>query len=161
MITSDKRVWERLKKNFLKQEQTKLQLGWFESDRYGSENDNLPMAQVAAWNEMGHNNGEGSLVPGAETPPRPFMRVGLRKELKSGSNDKEFKKIVQAVAEGKSVFQPMRESGPAFKRTLQETMMRWDTPPNADFTVDLKGFNDPLYHTGQLISSVGFKVGDE
>lgn len=50
-ITVDKKVWEKLKKNFLKAEQASIDVGWFQSDRYGPENDNLPMAQVAQWNE--------------------------------------------------------------------------------------------------------------
>lgn len=157
-VQVDKRVWEKLKKNFIAAEKASVQVGWFESDRYGPENDNLPMAQVAMWNELGHNNGEGSLVPGSETPPRPFMRVGFKNALESGQNDKNFRMIVEAVAEGKSVFQPMRIAGPAFRQTLQEVMMKWDTPPNSDFTIDQKGFNDPLYETGQLIMNVGFRV---
>lgn len=157
-ITVDKKEWERLKKNFLKAERASIDVGWMESDRYGPENDNLPMAQVAKWNEEGHNNGQGSLVTGSETPPRPFMRVGFKNALLSGQNDKNFRMIVDAVAEGKNIFQPMRIAGPAFRQTLQEVMMRWDDPRNSDFTIDQKGFNDPLYHTGQLIAGVSFMV---
>lgn len=158
-ITVDKTKWNLLKKQLLKAEQLEGKLGWFAEDRYGANNDNLPMAQVAAWNDQGHNNGEGSLIPGAETPPRPFMRIGLPRALESGVNDKEFRAIVQAVLDGKSTLLPLQQASNDFRDTLRTVMLNWSTPPNAPITVELKGFNDPLVNTGELIANVNYKVG--
>lgn len=157
-ITVDKSVWNKLKKNFRQAEQVEGRLGWFPEDRYGSDNDNLPMAQVAKWNEEGHNNGVGSLVPGAETPPRPFMRVSFRNSLKAGANDKEFRQIVQAVVEGKSVLQPLKYAGEAFENTLRKAMIDFKSPGNAALTIEMKGFDDPLIETSQLVANVNYKV---
>lgn len=157
-LTVDKRQWEKLKKNFIEAQKVEGRLGWFPEARYGPENENLQMAQVAKWNEEGHNNGSGALIPGAETPPRPFMRVSLRNELVSGSNDKEFRRMVEAVAEGKSILQPLKQAGNEFKNTLRQVMIDFDDPKNAALTIQLKGFDDPLINSGQLVANVDYKV---
>src|SRR4030065_2085472 len=100
MLTVDKSVWEKLKKNFRQAELQEGRLGWFPEDRYGSDTNNLPMAYIAMLNEEGHRNGADAVIPGAETPPRPFMRINLRDELRRGVNDKEFKAMGVAVANG-------------------------------------------------------------
>lgn len=157
-ITVDKKAWEKLKKNFLEAESYEGRLGWFPENRYSSDNENLAMAQVAKWNEEGQNNGIGALIPGAETPPRPFMRVNLRNKLISGSNTREFKNIVEAVANGKSILQPLKQAGNEFQDTLQDVMRDFDNPGNAPLTIALKGFDDPLRNSGQLIENVNYKV---
>ena len=154
----DKSAWNKLKKNFLQAESVEGRVGWFESDRYGSDNDNLQMAQVAKWNDLGHNNGAGALIPYSETPPRPFMRVSFKNALKAGVNDKEFKEMVVAVASGKSIMQPLKSAGTEFKNTLRKVMIDFDNPRNSDITEALKGFNDPLIETSQLVANVNYEV---
>ena len=145
-ITVDKKVWLNLKKEFVKAELYEQQLGWQPEARYGPSNDNLQMAQVAKWQDDG--------VASKNIPPRPFMRVGLRDALKSGKADDSFKRIIMAVTSGKGVFKALYQEGDSFRQILRQVMLDWDTPPNADRTVDLKGFNDPLIDTSQLISNV-------
>lgn len=157
-ITVNKSAWNKLKKELLKAEQYEGRVGWFPEDHYGSDNENLQMAQVAKWNEEGHNNGAGSLVPDAETPPRPFMRVSFRNALKAGANDREFREIVQAVVEGKSVMQPLKSAGKAFENTLRKVMIDFNNPGNAALTIEMKGFDDPLIKTSQLVANVNYKV---
>ena len=154
----DKSAWEKIKKNLLKADTHEVQLGWFPENVYGSDNSNLPMAYVARLNEEGHVNGFDSLVPGAITPPRPFMRVGLAGALKAGANKDDFKDMVQAVLTGKSVLTAMQKSTTNFERTLRKVMLDWDTPPNAPLTIEMKGFDDPLINSGELIANVTAKV---
>jgi len=154
----DKSGWEKLKKNFLKAESHEVQLGWFEENQYGTDNDNLKMAQVAQWNNEGHINGSNSLVPGAITPPRPFMTVGLPGAFKAGANKDDFKDMVVAVLKGESVLTAMQKTTNNFERTLRKVMLDWDTPPNAPLTVELKGFDDPLVNSSELIANVTAKV---
>lgn len=149
-LTVDKRVWLDLKKSFVKAEMFENQLGWFEDNRYGSDNDNLPMAQVAQWIEEG--------VPSKRIPERAFMRVGLDDRLKGGENKESFKRIITAVANGQDVFKALHKEGDSFRQTLRQVMMDWDTPPNADRTVDLKGFDNPLIESSELISNVSVKT---
>ena len=147
-ITKDTKGWDKLKKNLLQLDKNELHVGWFDTS-YGSENDNLAHAQVAQWNEEGTST----------SPPRPFMRSGFNDAIKSGSNDQDFRNIINAVLSGKSSLVALKASGSAFAATLKETMRQWSSPPNAPSTVAQKGFNDPLNETGELINNVSFEVG--
>lgn len=149
----DKSGWEKLKKSFQQAEVYNVNLGWFEDQRYDSTNDNLQMATVAQWNNEGHINDNGSL-----TPPRPFMSVGLPGAFKAGANKDDFKDMVDAVLTGKSVLAAMQKSSNNFERTLRKVMLDWDTPRNAPLTIELKGFDDPLVETSELIANVTAKV---
>lgn len=154
----DKSGWEKLKKSLQQAEIYNVNLGWFEGQNYGSDNDNLPYAQVAQWNNEGHTNDSSAAFPGTETPPRPFMTVGLPGAFKAGANKDDFKDMVQAVLTGKSVLVAMQKSTTNFERTLRKVMLDWDTPRNSPITEALKGFNNPLVDSSELIANVTAKV---
>lgn len=154
----DKSGWEKLKKSIVELDQNQINLGWFDNNRYGSDNSNLPMAYVASLVEGGHINGPDAVFPGAITPPRPFMRVGLRDAIKTGTNKLQFKYMIEAVLAGQSTLSVLQKSTSVFEQTLRKVMLDWDTPRNSPITVALKGFNDPLRNTGELIASVTAKV---
>jgi hypothetical protein len=154
----DRSGWEKLKKNLKEAEIYNVNLGWFPENVYGPDNDNLQMSQVAQWNNEGHINGANSLVPGAITPPRPFMSVGLPGAFKAGANKGDFEDMVQAVLTGKSVLTAMQKSTTNFERTLRKVMLDWDTPRNAPLTVEMKGFDNPLVDSSELIANVTAKV---
>jgi len=149
-LTVDKKVWNNLKKSFAKAEMFEDQVGWQADAVYGSDNENLPMAQVAQWQEEG--------VASKNIPPRPFMRVGFKAALSKGANDASFKRIVTAVANGQDVFKALHKEGDSFRQTLRQVMIDWDTPRNAPTTVELKGFDDPLIETSELISNITSKT---
>lgn len=149
-LTVDKKVWNNLKKSFAKAEMFEDQVGWQADAVYGSDNENLPMAQVANWLEEG--------VASKNIPPRPFMRVGFKAALSKGANDASFKRIVTAVANGQDVFKALHKEGDSFRQTLRQVMIDWDTPRNAPTTVELKGFDDPLIETSELISNITSKT---
>ena len=100
-LTVDKKVWNNLKKSFAKAEMFEDQVGWQADAVYGSDNENLPMAQVAQWQEEG--------VASKNIPPRPFMRVGFKAALSKGANDASFKRIVTSVANGQDVFKALHK----------------------------------------------------
>lgn len=154
----DKSGWDKIKKNLRQVEIYNVNVGWFEENVYGPDNSNLPMAYVARLNEEGHVNGFDSLVPGAITPARPFMRVGLMGALKAGANKDDFKDMVQAVLTGKSVLVAMQKTTNNFERTLRKVMLDWDTPRNAPLTIEMKGFDNPLVESSELIANVTAKV---
>jgi hypothetical protein len=155
--TVDLSGWNKLKKQLLTLDKTELRVGWFDTS-YGADNDNLPHAFVASLNEFGHVNGTGSLVPGAITPPRPFIRVGFRDYMKTGRGEESFKTIISAVMRGETALQTYSIIGPVLVKGLQTVMDAWDSPPNARLTRELKGFNDPLNETHELIDNVSFEV---
>jgi hypothetical protein len=157
-FTVDKSQWEKVKRQLLLLDNAELRIGWFDTS-YGADNDNLPHATVAALNEYGHTNGAGSLFPGTQTPPRPFMRVGFRDYMKSNKSVPNFQKIINNVLKGQTALRSYGSVGPVFVRALQGVMDAWDSPPNSRITQELKGFNNPLVKTHELIDNVSFDVG--
>lgn len=145
--------WDKIKRSLLKKTPS-IETGWFAGQSYGSDNDNLPYATVAQWNNEGHRNDNGSI-----TPPRPFMSMGLARALNVGANRDDFKDMIQAVVSGRSVMTVLNKAGTNFERTLRKVMLDWDTPRNAPLTIELKGFDDPLVETSELIANVNSRVG--
>lgn len=144
-LTVDTKKWDKLKKDLQQLDNIKMKLGW-DSTHYGPENDNLPHAFVAQMLEEGTE----------KIPPRPFMRVGLKQELKTDT--KAFAMMIQSVTSGKSALSAAKTASPAFVAMLKKIMNEWSSPPNAPGTVAEKGFNNPLIHTGELRDSVQVKV---
>jgi hypothetical protein len=151
-ITKNTAQWDKIKANLLKNIPS-IQTGWFEGQNYGSDNDNLPFATVAQWDNEGHRNDNGSV-----TPPRPFMSMGLAGALQAGANKDDFKDMIQVVASGNSVMTVLNKAGTNFERTLRKVMLDWDTPRNAPLTIALKGFDDPLVETSELIANVNSRI---
>ncbi len=141
-LSVDTKKWDKLKKDLQQLDNIKMKLGWFDT-HYGSENDNLPHAYIAALQEE---------VIG----PRPFMRVGLKSALKQ--DPKAFAAIIESVANGRSALSAAKVVAPVFVPMLQKVMNDWMTPPNSRVTVLEKGFNNPLIDTGELRDSIQVKV---
>lgn len=147
----DDSVWKKMKKELLKANQMEVQAGIVEPTNYGSDNDNLSVAQVWQWQEEG--------LPAQNIPTRPAIRVGFMAPIKSGSYNALFVESMQRIAEGKSTFkQEYTRIGTKAKVDLKKAVADWDTPPNAPFTVAEKGFNNPLIDSGLLYESIDFKI---
>lgn len=147
----DTSVWDRMKKDLLKASGQEVQVGIVEPVHYGSDNDNLAVAQVWQWQEEG--------LPAKNIPTRPAIRVGFMAPIKKGSYDKLFADSMQRIAEGKSTFkQEYIKLGTVAKVDLKKAVAEWDTPRNAPLTVALKGFDNPLIDSGLLYESIDFKI---
>lgn len=147
-IEKDTKAWENIKKQSKLINDYETETGWFPENRYGSDNENLQMAQVAQWNNEGH------ALQGV--PPRPFMTVGFPRAIKS--RKEIFQGVVQALVEGKNALVAMKANERILEDTLRQVMIDWDTPPNSPRTVEAKGFNDPLINTSQLVANVTSKT---
>lgn len=148
-INKDTSMWDAMKKNVFQPNPDELKVGFFPESNYGPSNDNLPVAQVAQWNEEGT----------ATNPPRPFMRVGLSGVMKSSEQQVKFKESVQRLVEGKTSFkQEYTLMGKELSSELQNVISRWSTPPNSAKTIEEKGSNDPLVWTGTMLESVKYKI---
>lgn len=153
-ITVDTSGWDKIKKNLLQATQENLKIGWFENSRYNSDNDNLPVAQVAQWNEESSIN----------NPPRPFIRFGFMPKLKGPEYRKVFEASIANVLQGNTTLKAeYNKLGPILVKEMKDVITDWDTPPNSPRTIEAKGFDDPLVWTGRMRESVEFKVerGDE
>lgn len=149
----DKSGWNKLKKELLKGSNLEVQVGIVEPTYYGSDNDNLSLAQVWQWQEEG--------LPSQNIPTRPAIRVGFMTPIKKGSYDKLFVESMQRIASGNSTFkQEYTKIGTQAKVDLKKAVADWDSPRNAPLTVELKGFDNPLIDSGLLYDSIDSKVAN-
>lgn len=131
-------------------------VGWFSGQNYGPENQNLPIAQVAQWQEEGVAGGQGN---GSGIPSRPFIRsffIGLKKSA-------PFKTYVANelrlyLAGQKTSRAVAKTLGEFIRQGLQETIIKWTYIRNADSTIAKKGRNDPLVDTGLMARSITIKI---
>lgn len=152
-IKSDLREWEALVKRLNTLSSLDLQVGFFEDAKYGPENNNLPVAVVASWQE------QGNPVFNVNYPPRPFMRSGLGGSLRNGDYKKEMAQIfTNVMVRNRSPQKELSGLGKQLSEKLSEIIYAWDTPPNSPSTVAQKGFNDPLVETATMAESTDYKV---
>lgn len=148
-LTVDKSVWEKMKKNLRRGDNLEIRLGIFPESMYGPENDNLPVAQVFKWNELGTET----------APPRPAFRVGFLAPVRKGMYNSYFRDSLKDILEGKTTFaKEYKILGNMMEKDLKEVIEDWSTPPNAPLTVELKGFNNPLIETEKMLNSIESKV---
>ena len=146
----DDKVWRKMKANLMKAKDSSIKVGFFD-EFYGSENDNLPVAQVAQWQEEGTD----------KIPMRPFMRAGfmIKNIEKLGWLTPEVKGMISAVALGNMSWNQMyHKLGPVFVKIMQKEIELWQIPMNAPLTVELKGFNNPLIDSGKMLDSVEYRI---
>jgi len=101
-----------------------LRVGFLETATYGQENDGLPVAQVAFWNEYGTSR----------SPPRPFFR-NMIAEKKSGWS-LEFGNLMQR--NNYDVTQVFNVMGQGIKDQLTESIVKYSEQPNSTVTLILK-----------------------
>jgi hypothetical protein len=147
-VTKNTAQWDLIKKNLLKNI-PELNTGFFSNSSYGPENDNLPVAQVAQWNEEGSST----------NPTRPFMRVGFGGVLRAGKLDKNIAAAIKRIADGESPMQSLKILGPVFVNEMKQQIIDWDSPSNSPKTIADKGFDDPLRDTDTMLNSVEYRVG--
>lgn len=146
-LTSDYKELHALLKRMNTLEGMKVKAGFFEEDHYGVENDFLPVAQVAFWNERGIG-----------VPTREFMAPAFLHAHNQAWYANFVAQAVSAAIHGK----PYR---PILKRLGEEIAgvisVNIDDFPgsNSRAWVAIKGFDDPLMYTGKMLSSVRYKVG--
>lgn len=146
-VQIDNKQWNRMSQRLTRGVPKAVRVGWW-SSRHPS---GVPTAQVAAWNEEGHMN--GGMFSGTITPPRPFIRTGFIP--KSKKTLPKYYKYIHRIAMGTYTWGALhRMMAEDYKKLLQETILSWDSPANSAATVAIKGFNDPLIHTGNMYDSV-------
>lgn len=128
---------------------TEIDVGFFEDDRYGPENDNLPVAQVAYYNEFGtvHN------------PTRPFMQETFSDDLTQKWIAKMMKSVFEsALTNGRAVHRLLQELGDGTAELLKVQILNYPGS-NSAATIALKGGrNTPLRDTEFMMNSVKFQI---
>jgi hypothetical protein len=117
--------------------------------------DGIPVAAVAEWNDRGKVDPSN----GVFMPPRPFMTIGFRDVALSHKFRKLHYELFQKIITGKiTVKEAYRRIGEEASKDLKKVIDQWTTPPNAELTIMLKGADDPLVDTQQMMDSVTYKV---
>lgn len=130
---------------------TEVEVGFFEEDRYGPENHNLPVATVAAYNEFGtvHN------------PQRPFMSDtfsdGMSQRVMAGYMKDIF---VSAIKGGTATQRLLNILGRITGELMQISIQQYAAMGgNSVETIKRKGGRDtPLIDTGKMLESVRFHI---
>lgn len=131
---------------------TEVEGGFFEEDRYGPEQGNLPVAFVAYMNEYGHSLG----LQG--TPERPFMHDTFEGSREQFHMARAMRKVFLAtLTDGRTVDRILKGAGVLLVDLIQASI---DDYPgsNSPTTIARKGFDDPLRNTDRMLDSVKFKI---
>lgn len=114
------------------------------------------VAQVAFWNEYGTHkrvtgpNGQRIV----HTPPRPFFRTMIAENSPTWGDSMAY----LARVHNYDAERILTNMGLGIQAQLQRSIVDWTEPPNAPYTVQVKGFNKPLVDEGIMQREVGYRV---
>lgn len=155
IVEKNDKLWQQMKKRLTALDGIEARVGWFSGHNYGPENNNLPIAQVAQWNE----EGTPAAGWGGPTPSRPFIRsffIGLKKS--KAFRDFMANEIKHYIEGGGTSRHLAQRVGRFVRQGIRETIEKWTYISNATATIELKGFNDPLVETGTMAKAVSVKI---
>lgn len=114
------------------------------------ENTSLTVLQVAAFQEFGTSR----------APRRSF--IADWSDENEEAHKAQLRSMAKAVIAGsvKSVDQGLQRLGNLYVGEVQRRIAQGIEPPLAESTIKRKGSSKPLIDTGQLRSSIRFKLGD-
>ncbi|MNF36759.1 hypothetical protein D3C85_607430 [compost metagenome] len=146
----DKRSLTALVKRVKAINRTEVSTGFFPEDQYGPDNSNLPVAQVAWYNERGLGN---------MVPSRPFMTKTFSdvEELRFYAAGME-SVLTDVLDKGRLTKRKLDALGQFVVSVMQMTIADWTTPANSERWAAIKGKNDPLVFTGKMLQSVKYRV---
>lgn len=138
-----------LRKRLDKLNGTEIDVGFFEEDRYGPENGNLPVAQVAYFNEFGTTL----------NPTRPFMRETFEDSSLQQIAAKMMRMVFEsALSNGRAVERLMKQIGQHVAQQMKDNIQNYPGS-NSPKTIKRKGGrNTPLRDTHFMMNSVKFKI---
>lgn len=144
----DTKKLESVIRNTTKLDGTQIDVGFFEEDKYGPENDNLQVAQVAYFNER------GTLT----NPRRPFMATTFGDRETQDALGKIMSKTFQSsLIDGRQVQRLLKELGSEASDRIRKRILTWPGS-NSRATIERKGKNTPLRDTDIMLESVKFKL---
>lgn len=128
---------------------TEIEVGFWD-DKYGPENDNLLVAQVAAYNNFGTSF----------NPTRPFMDDTFEDIMYQAYMAREVKNIfISVITNGRSTQRLLRGLGNKIKELMQLTILEYAADGgNSQKTIEKKGRDSPLIDTGKMLESVRFRI---
>jgi hypothetical protein len=127
-----------------------VEVGFFEESRYGSENHNLPVATVAAYNEFGTSF----------NPERPFMSDTFSDKANQLFMASTMAKIFEKVLKGGSPMAELKTLGEISAEMMRYSIHQYAAAGgNSASTIKSKGGRDtPLIDTSLMLQSVQFEI---
>jgi len=127
-----------------------VEVGFFEEDRYGPENHNLPVATIAAYNEFGTRY----------NPHRPFMSDTFQDNMSQLFMARGMADVFKQVLKGGSALSKMQTLGNTSAELMKVSIQQYAAAGgNSAATIKLKGGRDtPLIDTGKMLESVKFQI---
>jgi len=113
-LKSNTKEWDKLKRRLRSFDQRSIEVGFFSDKKYGPDNGNLQVAEVAMMNDYGTS----------KVPSRPFMTVDFVSYAEKTFPTKARQLFMLLVLNPKSPFiKNMNELGEEFSSTLQEIIL--------------------------------------
>lgn len=128
-----------------------VDVGFFEEDRYGPENNNLPVATVAAYNEFGTRF----------NPQRPFMTDTFADRRNQLFMARGMKAVFEGALKGNTAARTrlLKNLGEVGAELMRVSIQQYaDMGGNSPATIERKGRDTPLIDTGKMIESVKFQI---
>jgi hypothetical protein len=109
----------------------------------------VTIAQVAAWNEYGTEDGH--------VPSRPAFRLAADDNRANIATAQE--RMIGQVLEGKiDINTALQRVGMLVQGYVRRSIIDLADPPNAESTIKAKGSSNPLIDSGQLAQSITYEV---
>lgn len=147
-VTVKDRGWNRIKREMTKASGSGVKVG-VQADVKPRKDPTEDMLAIAVINEFGFKP--------KRIPQRSFIRASFDKY--KNSLDSYNKRLMTQVIAGKL---PMKKAlgllGKVHQEQIQDYIRDLKVPENAELTIRLKGFDNPLIETGQLRRSIDYKV---
>jgi len=149
---------DKLLANMHKLASKEVNVGFFD-DKYGDDNDNLPVAQVAQWQNDGHKAGVSF------APPRPFFTMEFASRVTSNKYKRPMGKMIQQVMDSQlTPHAGCKKLGIGLEMELQDIIEHGDMfKANSQRWADEKRkymgqYIPPLNFTGKMKESVKYKI---
>ena len=110
------------------------------------------LVEIAWWNEFGTRTKAGEV----KVPERPALRSTI---IEHRYYREEMMHALKAVLTGKSTTtKEFKRVGLKAETDIKAAYREWLSPPNAESTIEIKGFDNPLIHTGALRQAIAYRL---
>lgn len=131
--------WKRTKLNFFALHNKKIEAGLL--------NNTDNMATIGFYQEFGT----------IHIPERPWLRTVLRH--KHENYQRQIAHRIRAMIRGTlAPITLLEQIGKMYEDDIKKSIINWTSPPNAESTIKIKGFNDPLVNSGLMWILVKHKL---
>lgn len=152
-VTSEDKALKAMIRKLKSVEDYYVEAGYYGEDKHPEHSES--MAYLALANEEGVQGDPLSL---GDIPPRPFLfnsfsiNQGYQKQLT------ESFMVDYILGEGKRINQALKPFGEKYAMSITIAIEAGSYIPNADYTIEQKGFDSPLMETGYMKDNPRYKI---